>query len=285
MPFKKIKRNQRSRQFLRNLVFPITGICSFVRRTNEIYYRNRFWIIRENDAKLFRAVMFWRHVAKNGLSAKMDGLLLGLLDDLVRCSTVLHRQNLKRTYDQANDSGRIFVWQLINVGQLHHFGKLFDGASNDRKSRFFASVSQNKRHLFNSRFNRWNSPSSAIDDDFDFNHDDCFLCDFLWFNCLNGFRIWLSQSERKRKTACFNSIIVVRSFDHPADFAALFKKFNVKPSKRQHHCGISDRNHLIVNCLQFSERCQKFLEIIKKRQPNSIVAFIIIKIIFSLEEG
>ena len=69
-------------------------------------------------------------------------------------------------------------------------------------------------------------------------------------------------------------MIVVRSFDNPADFAALFKKFNVKPSKRQHHCGISDRNHLVVNCLQFSERCQKFFKIIKKATTESIVAFL-----------
>lgn len=77
----------------------------------------------------------------------------------------------------------------------------------------------------------------------------------------------------KRKTACFNSIILVHYFDNLADFAALFKKFNVKPSKRQHHCGISDWNHLVVNCLQFSERCQKFFEIIKKRQPNRLSLF------------
>lgn len=86
--------------------------------------------------KTFRTVMFWRPVAKNELSAKLDGLLLGLLDGLVRCSTVLHRQHLKRPYDQANDFLRIFVWHRINVGQLHHFGKLFDGSPNDRKNRF-----------------------------------------------------------------------------------------------------------------------------------------------------
>ena len=74
-------------------------------------------------------------------SRKLDNLLLGLLDGMVRGSSVLYRKYISWQNGTSDDSWRLCIWCWINSDELYCAWQLLDGYAGYRKSGFCCTVS------------------------------------------------------------------------------------------------------------------------------------------------
>ena len=72
-------------------------------------------------------------------SAELDHLLLGLLDGLVRCSSIFYRTDFKRKKYTTDNFGWVRIWSRINRGKFYCSWQLLNGNADERNSGFYHS--------------------------------------------------------------------------------------------------------------------------------------------------
>ena len=79
------------------------------------------------------------------LPAKLDNLLLGILDGMVCCSPIFYWKYFKRPYCASDDPWRLCIWSRLYNHELYYTWQLFTWRTNEWCGRFSGKICGNGR--------------------------------------------------------------------------------------------------------------------------------------------